>query len=101
MGTRVQQLTPANRVVEVIAGEEAWLLAVFRLPRDDGVRFPNRAAVVAGSLQTVVCDLCPKLLNAHVVALLRRQSAVLASVAHQYPTKTGARFSTNALAASR
>lgn len=34
-----------------------------RLPRDHGVRFPDGAAFVAGSLQGFVRDFCPELLQ--------------------------------------
>jgi hypothetical protein len=49
----------SSLVAGVTAGEESWLVGAFRLPRDDGVRFPGRAAFIIGSFQAFVCDLHP------------------------------------------
>src|SRR6516162_11962494 len=37
-----------------------WLVAGFCLPRDHGVRFPDRAAFATGSFQAFVGDFGPK-----------------------------------------
>jgi hypothetical protein len=56
-------LSPLKRENINLTGKESWLVGAFRLPRDDGVRFPDRAAFIAGSFQAFVCDLRPKLLQ--------------------------------------
>jgi len=63
-------------------GEESWLVGAFRLPRDDGVRFPDRAAFIAGSFQAFVCDLRPKLLQRPRCRLVRMAFGVVRSPRH-------------------
>ena len=50
-----------SKVAGVTADEESWLLAGCCLPGDHGVRFPDRAAFIAGSLQAFIGDFRPKL----------------------------------------
>jgi hypothetical protein len=63
-------------------GEDSWLVGAFRLPRDDGVRFPDRAAFIAGSFQAFVCDLRPKLLQRPRCRLVRMPFGVVRSPRH-------------------
>jgi len=69
-------------VAGVTGGEESWLVGVFRLPRDDGVRFPDRAAFIGGSFQAFVCDLRPKLLQRPRCRLVRMPFGVIRSPRH-------------------
>ena len=69
-------------VDEYYTGEESWLVGAFRLPRDDGVRFPDRAAFIAGSFQAFVCDLCPKLLQRPRCRLVRMPFGAVRSPRH-------------------
>jgi len=64
------------------AGEESRLVVPFRLPGDDGVRFPDRAAFIAGSFQTFVCDLRPKLLKGRGGRLVRMPFGLVRSPRH-------------------
>lgn len=57
----VGSMVEMRKVAGVTADEESWLLAGCCLPRDHGVRFPDRAAFIAGSLQAFIGDFRPKL----------------------------------------
>ncbi len=69
--------------VGVTAGEEPWLVrAVFCVPRDHGVRFPDRAAFVASSFEAFVGDFCPKLFQRSRCRLVRMPFGVVRSPRH-------------------
>ena len=89
---RAKLRTRTNPLVAgVSAGEESWLVSAFRLPRDDGVRFPDRAAFIAGSFQAFVCDLRPKLLQRPRRRFVRMPFGVVRSPRHvtSLPPMTG------------
>ena len=57
-------------------------VADFRLPRDNGVRFPDRAAFVAGPFQAFVCHLRPKLFQRLRCRLVRMPFGVVRNPRH-------------------
>ena len=81
-GTSPTIETGKHKLNRRLHSEESWLVGAFRLPRDDGVRFPDRAAFIAGSLQGFVCDLRPKLLQRPRCRLVRMPFGVVRNPRH-------------------